>query len=190
MAASFKLELRGMKEFRADLRGLDKALLKELQKENKLVANEVAGHARAAYTGMHKQFSGRGASSIRGLASQTRAQVAIGSARAPYMLGQEFGANRYEALGGGMFGGGMEATGIKTQRGRSSRVLFTRIGSRRKVTKSSMRQFPPYKLSASGRGGEGYFFFPALRKAANGLPERYGKVLDRIAAKAFPKGGA
>jgi hypothetical protein len=32
------------------------------------------------------------------------------------------------------------------------------------VYKGSTRQFPPYKPSASGRGGEGYFLYPTVRR--------------------------
>lgn len=88
--------VEGLDALRRDLRALDAALPKELQKLNKRAAETVAEQARASYTRRYRQQSGTGAGSIRALATQTKAQVALGSARAPYMLGQEFGSTRYQ----------------------------------------------------------------------------------------------
>lgn len=89
-----RIEATGLKELLGDLRAVDRRLTKTFQVENKLVAEEVATKVRAAYSSAHPPQSGRGAASIRGTASQTRATVAMGTARAPYTVGQDFGSAR------------------------------------------------------------------------------------------------
>lgn len=188
MAAGFGIKVQGLSAFRSSLREMGKAFPKELQKENKALANRAADAARSAYAGMYTQRSGAGAGSIVARATQLSAAVSFGSDKAPYMLGQEFGANQTAALGGGLFGAGMESTGISIRRDRG-RVRFIRIGSRRRVLTTSLRQFPPYIPSPSGRGGHGYFVYPTLRRMIPEMMRRYGEAIDRVAAKAFPKGG-
>lgn len=84
-----------MAKFRAALRKAGAEFPKRLQQVNKSIAVEVADDTRDAYRrSRFRQRSGDGARSIRALATQTRAQVAIGSARAPYLPGQNFGSNR------------------------------------------------------------------------------------------------
>lgn len=85
-------DLRG---FARELRAASRAAPKVVQRENKRFAERVATTTRAEYSRQHPSMSGRGAGSIRPLATATRAQVAIGSGRAPYVLGQEFGSIRY-----------------------------------------------------------------------------------------------
>lgn len=169
--SDMRVLVTGLREFRTELRNVSRDLPKELQKENKAIAQEVAGKARTAYQSLYQQRSGRGAASIRGLANQTRAQVAIGSARAPYVLGQEFGANQRQAVAGfrGSYNYGPGARGSSARR-------------------SSMRQFPAYKPSPTGRGGEGYFTYPTIRRMVPAIRMRYGSAIDRVTAKAFPGG--
>jgi hypothetical protein len=82
-------------QIRADLRKAGKDFPKKLQKVNKEVAQAVAEDTREAYQrGRYTMRSGDGLKSIRALATQTRAQVAIGGARAPYLPGQNFGSNK------------------------------------------------------------------------------------------------
>ena len=95
MTDGMRVNVQGLREFRTAIRRVGPDMPKALQQENKAVAGEVAGQARAAYVSVYTSRSGRGAGSIRGLATQTRAQVAIGGARTPYMLGLEFGSNRF-----------------------------------------------------------------------------------------------
>ncbi|CAB4173418.1 hypothetical protein UFOVP945_60, partial [uncultured Caudovirales phage] len=82
----------GLRQLSRDLSAIDKGLGKELQKVNRAAAETVAEEAERNYERLHPSKSGRGAKSIRSLASQTRAQVAFGSAKAPYIGGQEFGS--------------------------------------------------------------------------------------------------
>ena len=80
-----------LREIRAKLRALDTKLPKGLQKANKRAAERIAPLVRTLYGTAHSPVSGRGARSIRGTATQTRAQVAIGGKKAQYLLGQNFG---------------------------------------------------------------------------------------------------
>jgi hypothetical protein len=84
----------GLQQLSRDLKELDPKLAKELQKTNKAAVETVASKARSSYGGQHQSRSGAASSSIRALASQQRAQVALGSGRAPYVLGQEFGSGQ------------------------------------------------------------------------------------------------
>ena len=86
--------IEGLQQLSRDLKAIDPKLGKELQKVNKAAVETAAKAARSAYSGLHRQRSGKGVKSIRALASQTRAQVALGSSSAPYMLGQEFGSHQ------------------------------------------------------------------------------------------------
>lgn len=83
-----------LSDMRRWLRAAGDHLPKRLQQANKAIAQEVADLARAKYRRHYVQRSGDGAKSIRALATQTRAQVAIGSAKAPYGPGQNFGSDR------------------------------------------------------------------------------------------------
>jgi hypothetical protein len=80
--------------FRSALRKAGAEFTKRLQKVNKSVAEDVAEGGRQEYRRTYTRRSGAGEKSIRALATQTRAQVAIGSARAPYGPGQNFGSNK------------------------------------------------------------------------------------------------
>ena len=86
----------GLREFMKELKQIDPALKAGISKENKAFIRPVADEARMAY--MSKRTTnrgrGRGARSIRPIASAVRAQVAMGGAKTPYMLGQEFGSLR------------------------------------------------------------------------------------------------
>jgi hypothetical protein len=79
---------------RAQLRQAGGDFPKRLQQTNKEVAKDVADEGRAEYKRTYTQRSGEGAKSIRALATQTKAQVAIGGAKAPYGPGQNFGSNK------------------------------------------------------------------------------------------------
>ncbi|MGE3858114.1 MAG: hypothetical protein AB7G21_14240 [Dehalococcoidia bacterium] len=178
MTDDMKLTVDGLRAFRRELRGIGPEFPKALQQENKKFAQEVASSARDAYTALYKSRSGRGAASIRGLATQTSAQVAMGTARTPYMLGQEFGAGAAD-IGQGEYT-------------RISRTLFAKsvggralFGKGKRFTRSSMRQFPAYITADSGRGGRGYFLYPTLRREVPKLIERYGKAIEVVTRRAF-----
>lgn len=96
MADQFRIEADPtFKEFRRQLREVNNDLGKELQKANKRIATEVGKRARSKYERRYPGGRGRGARSIRGLATQTRAQVALGGKKTPYVVGQNFGSKRF-----------------------------------------------------------------------------------------------
>lgn len=85
-----KVIVEGLDELRRDLRRASKEAPKLIQRANKTVAEGVAHEARSKYIARYR--SGPGASSIRPLGSQARAQVALGRPRLPYVVGQNFGS--------------------------------------------------------------------------------------------------
>lgn len=84
-----------LREFRAQLRALGGDWTKRLRKVNSNVAKQASAAIKSAYSAQFPRRSGAGASSIRAQAGQTDAAVAFGGSRAPYVVGQEFGSNRY-----------------------------------------------------------------------------------------------
>lgn len=96
MSGTEKIQVRGLKELRAALKGVDAKAPKLLQQANKRAANLIVGPARARM-GQHSPRAGsRAAGTIRALASGTRAQIGVGSNSVPWALGHEFGATRYK----------------------------------------------------------------------------------------------
>ena len=91
----FRFEIEGLDDFRRDLRRLSKDAPKAMTRAGKRAAQLVAPRVQAAYARRYRQRSGRGARSIRAVATQRGAGVRIGGARAPYVVGQEFGSNKY-----------------------------------------------------------------------------------------------
>lgn len=95
MPVDFKITgVEGLADLARDLRAIDAKLPKQLQQVNKKAVDTIAGKARSAYQSQYSSKSGAGAGSIRAVASQTRGQIALGSGRAPYPLGQEFGSGQ------------------------------------------------------------------------------------------------
>lgn len=90
-----KVQVVGLAEFRRDLKAVNSKAPKAFQQTNKKVASGVADKARGKYSGRYQSRTGRGARTIRALASTSRAQVAIGSGSVPYVVGQNFGSNFY-----------------------------------------------------------------------------------------------
>lgn len=84
------------KQMRAWLRAIPGKWAKELQKRNKKIATWVADEVRSDYSSEHPPQSHHGENSIRALARQTSASVAIGGPgqKAPYVLGQNFGSHQ------------------------------------------------------------------------------------------------
>lgn len=96
----------GLRAFRNELRKMEAGLPKELQRANKEFATRMVPLVRAEYARhfpkqgsqrrSRRQRAGRTMDQVRARATQTTAAVAIGGARYPHMLGQEFGSNRYK----------------------------------------------------------------------------------------------
>lgn len=169
----------GLADLRRELRAASAEAPKALQVANKQVATRVADRARSAYGGEHQAKSGRGAASIRARATQTGASVVFGGPRAPYLPGQEFGARRFAAIGGGSY-----RKVFETGKGK----LVAATGKRKRITQSSMRQFPAYVVAPGGRGGRGYFVYPTVRELYPQIVETYGDVIEAVLKKAFPTG--
>jgi hypothetical protein len=79
-------------EHRRQLRALDKRWTKELQKANKAIAALMVDKVRESYSNAHR--STRAVNNIKPRASQTWSGLALGGVKVPYLMGQNFGANR------------------------------------------------------------------------------------------------
>ncbi len=88
-------EVQGMAELRAALGASGPKLPRLVATANKRAAERVAAVARASYGRLHPPRTGRGARSIRAQATTRLAIVAMGGARTPYMVGQEYGSIRH-----------------------------------------------------------------------------------------------
>lgn len=93
-----RIEVRGLKEFRRELKALDGQWEKQLQKANKAVAEMVAEGTREDF----QRVGGSGpkaASTVKALAQQTRAQVKFGgkgdSVAERVAGGNAFGSTRF-----------------------------------------------------------------------------------------------
>lgn len=95
----------GLRQFRNELRKMESSLPKELQRANKAFAERLVPAVRSEYAKHYpkpgrreqrRKRAGRTIDQVRARATQTTASIAIGGARYPHMLGQEFGSNRYK----------------------------------------------------------------------------------------------
>src|SRR5688500_1337954 len=99
--AGGRIQVHGLKELRRDLKALDaegsyKAELRDAgKKAAEVVAEEARSRARRGATtisGTHASMGGAAIASIRSLAGQTRATVALGKASIAHAGGWEFGS--------------------------------------------------------------------------------------------------
>lgn len=81
------IEIKGIKEFQAALRAMDRDLPKQLRVAFNAAAELVVGYARPRVPSR----SGRARGSIRVRSSQREARVAAGGARVPYYPWLDFG---------------------------------------------------------------------------------------------------
>jgi hypothetical protein len=104
--STFGSAIVGISQFQRELRAIDSKLPKELQKANKAFAQRLVPSVRSAYSRHYpkptpkvrrrtRRSRVRTIDGIRAVARQTSAGIAIGGARRPHMLGQEFGSDRY-----------------------------------------------------------------------------------------------
>lgn len=89
-----KLRVEGLRELSRELKALDPALPKQLQQALKRVAGEiVVPGARGLAAGRtNPKWGSRAINTIRALATQQRAQVAVGSQAVPWAAGHNFGS--------------------------------------------------------------------------------------------------
>ena len=102
MARRAEIQVTGLRELRRDLAALDSegAYKERLKAAGKRVATIVSDEARASaargattLSGTRATMGGAAIASIRPLAGQTRATVALGKAALPYAGGWEFGSH-------------------------------------------------------------------------------------------------
>lgn len=95
---SVRIVPEGLRELRRDFKRAGDALPKEIAKVNKrLVAQVFVPAARAnARSRTNPRAGHKVENSIRGLGSQTRAQMAGGGAKVPHYAGHEFGSVRFK----------------------------------------------------------------------------------------------
>lgn len=91
------ISIEGLPELRRALRRLSRDAQKSLDKELKAAARPIAADAKKRYRKFHPRRRG-GKGSQRGIRAGFRGgkpTLTIGSARYPYLQGQEWGAKRY-----------------------------------------------------------------------------------------------
>ncbi|MGN6564231.1 MAG: hypothetical protein ACTHMU_16365 [Thermomicrobiales bacterium] len=163
---AFQIKVVGMKDLRHLLRTLDEGLPAELRDTNKQVVEQVLVPPVRAATAAHRPGTGYNArtgrshlhwadavASVRAVSSQTSSAILYGStARSKaWMVGYEFGSI------------GQRIT----------------VDSRHPHGRHSTRQFPPASPRL-GKGSEGYFFYPTIRRQVPAVIDAYYQALDRF----------
>lgn len=89
-----RLKVEGLRELSRELKALDPALPKQLQQALKRVAGEIVvpGARALAASRSNPKWGSRAVNTIRALATQQRAQVAVGSQAVPWAAGDNFGS--------------------------------------------------------------------------------------------------
>ena len=96
-ATSPILTITGISELRRDLRKVSRESRKALDKELRKVAKPIADAAKRRYRRAHpRRGRTRGSQrAIRATRARGKPAVALGNARTPYLLGQEWGSSRF-----------------------------------------------------------------------------------------------
>ena len=91
------IEVEGLDQFRRDLRAMGREYRNAWDSEVRKIGRPIAADAKRRYRKEHpRRRGGRGSQrGIRSTARQGAAVLSIGSARYPYLLGQEFGSGHY-----------------------------------------------------------------------------------------------
>jgi hypothetical protein len=163
---AFRVE--GLNEAMRIFRNLEPAAQKPVRDASWRIATKTsqAAHAQAAMTGY--RIHRLAAQSLR--ARRDRVPVLI-LGNAKVLPGREHRRNKrrqtYNAIAAGAeFGGsrGSMAAKARLKKGRS--LVYHGFGGRIRVStfKASTSQFPPYRQSATGKGGEGYFLYPTIHR--------------------------
>ena len=95
MAEPFSVRVVGLNRLRRGLRAMSPELRRGLDRELKAVASPIAADAKRRYRKLHPRSRGGKGSQrgIRATAGGGKVRVIIGSARYPYLLGQEWGSH-------------------------------------------------------------------------------------------------
>lgn len=102
----------GLAAFNADLRFFETGVSRSVQPILRRFADRFGERVRERYAGRHATSASVNAGGIRGTASQRVAKLVLDGDRFPFLLGQEFGSDKYQqfpAWSGtleGQFGGG------------------------------------------------------------------------------------
>lgn len=90
------VEVRGLSQFRRDLRKLGREYRAGLDRELKRAAQPIANAAKKTYRTIHpRRRGGKGSQrGIRATAGGGRVRVVLGGSRYPYLLGQEWGGSQ------------------------------------------------------------------------------------------------
>ena len=92
------VDIQGLGKLRKDLKAMGPEFRKGLDDELKAAVKPIADEAKASYRRIHPKRSG-GKGSQRGIrhsASSGRVRVILGGTRYPYLLGQEWGSDRFK----------------------------------------------------------------------------------------------
>ena len=91
------IKIEGLAKFRRDLRAMGSEYRKGLDRNLKATVQPIVQKAKAQYRIEHpRRRGGRGSQrGIRGTATGGKVRVILGGTRYPYLLGQEFGSNKY-----------------------------------------------------------------------------------------------
>lgn len=93
-----KVTVQGLRELKRELKKLEGAFPKELQRANKRVTRDIIVPAAVsnAEGRSNPKWGHEAIDTIRALATQEKAQVALGSARVKWAAGENFGSNRFK----------------------------------------------------------------------------------------------
>ena len=124
------VRVSGLKELRSELRALEGAWPKELQKVNKAIAEKVAEGTRSAYSSMGGSAV-KVPPTVKALAQQARAQVKVGggsSVGGAVAMGNTWGSNRYKQFPAPVDGGYALFPTIKAMRGEMEDLYLEMLG--------------------------------------------------------------
>lgn len=151
--------IRGLPEFRRELRALGPEWPRELRKANKNIAQLGAHYAQVVAHGMGG-VQAKAASAIRGYANQREARIGVvPSARVPFANVAFWGAKRHT--------------------GWYERARYN----------DSPRQHPEWvgnTWDVAEHGVGPYAINEALAEHIDDILDEYGEAIDRLAARAFP----
>jgi hypothetical protein len=94
---------------------------------------------------------------------------------------------RYDSIAAGAEFGGSKGSRAATEGKRQPGESYTYRSGRRLRTSTYRRstsQFPPYKRRASGKGGEGYFLYPTVRRLGPWAVKEWDEAVGAAIRKA------